>query len=220
MRYLTAILLVFTLAACRNNHSQKDDFNPMENAAPGCKNQAVIDSFQHALNREFADPATSPLDSSDLAAFHSLDFFPASPKYHIWARFVSTPGEKPFGMRTTTNRLPVYVKYGEAYFTLDGIRCKLNIYQNQELIKKEEYKDYLFIPFLDKTSGKESYGGGRYLDLRIPRGDSILLDFNLAYNPYCAYSHKWSCPIPPYENTLKVPVKAGVKAWKKNKRHP
>jgi len=116
-------------------------------------------------------------------------------------------------MKTTTDRLPVYVKYGEAYFVLDGVQCKLNIYQNQELIKLEKYRDYLFIPYLDETSGKESYGGGKYLDLRIPKGDSILIDFNKAYNPYCAYNHHYSCPIPPYENRLNVAVEAGVKAY-------
>jgi uncharacterized protein (DUF1684 family) len=172
-----------------------------------------IKAWQDTLNAEFHDPVESPLKPMDFNAFKSLDFYKIDPKYHIWARFIRTPGLKPFGMKTTTDRLPVYVKYGEAYFTVDGVKCKLNIYQNQELIKREGYEDYLFIPFLDKTSGKESYGGGRYLDLRIPHGDSILIDFNKAYNPYCAYNHDYSCPIPPYENTLKVEIRAGVKKF-------
>ena len=79
------------------------------------------------------------------------------------------------------------------------------------LRKKKEYKDYLFIPFRDGTSRMETYGGGRYLDLRIPKGKTILVDFNLAYNPYCAYSHRYSCPIPPEINTLNVRILAGEK---------
>jgi uncharacterized protein (DUF1684 family) len=79
------------------------------------------------------------------------------------------------------------------------------------LKKQKEYKKYLFIPFRDLTSGKESYGGGRYIDTEIPAGETLILDFNRAYNPYCAYSHRYSCPIPPEENTLKVEIRAGEK---------
>ena len=172
-----------------------------------------IKAWQDTINLEFKDTAESPLTKEDYKIFEGLDFFAINPKYRIMAHFVSTPEELPFGMKTTTERLPIYVKYGEAYFMLDGVKCKLNIYQNQELIKREEYRDYLFIPYLDETSGKESYGGGKYLDLRIPSGDSIMIDFNKAYNPYCAYNHHYSCPIPPYENSMKVAVKAGVKAY-------
>jgi len=172
-----------------------------------------IQAWQDTLNLEFKDTTESPLTKENYEIFHGLDFYKIDPKYRIVARFIRTPDEQPFGMKTTTDRLPVYVKYGEAYFVLDGEKCRLNVYQNQELIKLEQYRDYLFIPYLDKTSGKESYGGGKYLDLRIPAGDSLVIDFNKAYNPYCAYNHRYSCPIPPYENTLNVEVKAGVKAY-------
>ena len=118
-------------------------------------------------------------------------------------------------MPTTTDRMPIYVKYGEAYFELEGQSFKLNIYQNQELITKAEYVDYLFIPFTDATNGETSYGGGRYLDLRIPTGKTITLNFNKSYNPYCAYNGKYSCPIPPSENDISVAILAGVKAYKK-----
>ena len=76
---------------------------------------------------------------------------------------------------------------------------------------RKDYKDYLFIPFRDVTSGKETFGGGRFLDARIPKNDTLLIDFNLNYNPYCAYSERYSCPIPPTENTLKVSILAGEK---------
>lgn len=172
-----------------------------------------IQAWQDTINLEFKDTTESPLTKENYKVFDGLEFYKIDPKYKILAKFIRTPEELPFGMKTTTDRLPVYVKYGEAYFVLDHTQCKLNIYQNQDLIKKEEYRDYLFIPYLDLTSGKGSYGGGKYLDLRIPHGDSILLDFNKAYNPYCAYNHRYSCPIPPYENTLKVEIRAGVKTY-------
>jgi uncharacterized protein (DUF1684 family) len=103
------------------------------------------------------------------------------------------------------------VKYGELAFSLNGKEFKLNIYQNLGLINKEGYEDYLFLPFLDETNGIESYGGGRYVDARIPEGATMIIDFNKAYNPYCAYNHKYSCPIPPKENHLDIKVLAGVR---------
>ena len=174
-----------------------------------------IVAFQKHLNSEYADPEESPLTSEDLKKFKELDFFDIDTSYVIEAEFVRTPYESPFAMPTTTDRMPVYVKYGEAYFELEGRSFKLNIYQNQELMKSAEYADYLFIPFTDKTNGEISYGGGRYLDLRIPNGNTITLNFNKAYNPYCAYNGKYSCPIPPSENDLSVAVPVGVKVYKK-----
>jgi uncharacterized protein (DUF1684 family) len=131
----------------------------------------------------------------------------------IEARFVRTPNEKVFEMKTSTTRKPLYIKFGEAHFKIDGKDLVLNIYQNIELSKKKEYVDYLFLPFSDLTCGKESYIGGRYIDLKIPTSDTILIDFNTAYNPYCAYNHKYSCPIVPLENDLPVAINAGVKKF-------
>lgn len=173
-----------------------------------------IIAFQKHLNSEFANPEESPLTSEDIVKFETLEFFKIDTTFVIEAEFVRTPYESTFSMPTTTDRLPIYVKYGEAYFELEGQSFKLNIYQNQELITKPEYVDYLFIPFTDATNGETSYGGGRYLDLRIPTGKTITLDFNKAYNPYCAYNGKYSCPIPPSENNIAVAIEAGVKAYK------
>ncbi len=174
-----------------------------------------IKDFQQKLNLEYADIKTSPLTKEDAIRFSSLEFFPIDKKYYVKAFFKRTPNEKLFDMLTTTSRLAKYVKYGEATFNLEGKKQKLAIYQSLSLKEKPEYKDYLFLPFTDKTSGKESYAGGRYIDLKIPKGDSIIIDFNKAYNPYCAYNHKYSCPIPPKGNYLDVAVKAGVKKYKK-----
>jgi uncharacterized protein (DUF1684 family) len=173
----------------------------------------AVEEFQKDLNVEFADAKTSPLLPEDLADFKSLDFYPINENAFVVAQFIRTEDEKPFEMPTTGARRPMYVKYGEARFQLEGKEFKLNIFRNIELSKKEEYKDDLFLPFSDLTSGKESYIGGKYIDLKIPIGDMIVIDFNLSYNPYCAYNHKYSCPKVPLENDLNIEIKAGVKKF-------
>ncbi len=171
------------------------------------------EAYQQQLNKEYADPAESPLTKNDLKTFKSLDFYPIAMAYCVEAKFVRTYGEKPFEMPTTTTRKPMYVKFGEVYFTINGTECKLDVFQNIDLVKKEEYKNHLFLPFTDYTSGNGSYGGGRYIDLQQPEGDTITIDFNTAYNPYCAYNHDYSCPIPPAQNDIKTEVRAGVKEY-------
>jgi uncharacterized protein (DUF1684 family) len=172
-----------------------------------------VEKFQKKINTEYADIKTSPLTLADLAIFKSLDFYPINETFFVTATFVRTEKEKPFGMKTSTERTPSYVKYGEVHFIIEGQPLKLNVYRNMELSKKKEFKEYLFLPFSDLTSGNESYIGGKYIDLKIPKGNSIAIDFNTSYNPYCAYNHKYSCPIVPLENDLNIEIKAGVKKF-------
>jgi uncharacterized protein (DUF1684 family) len=174
---------------------------------------AAVEKFQNELNAEYADAKTSPLLPEDLKTFQTLDFYPANEKFYVVAKFIRTENEQPFEMKTSTDRKPVYVKYGEAHFSIDGQAFQLNIYRNIELSKKEQYKDYLFLPFSDLTCGNESYIGGKYIDMKIPQGDTIVIDFNTSYDPYCAYSHKYSCPKVPLENDLKIAIRAGVKKF-------
>lgn len=188
----------------------------------GCKaQQTQIDSlgfadvlaFQAKINSEFANREESPLTEKDFENFKTLQFFPVDLKYRIMAKFIPIENALPFEMTTTTDRKPMYRAYGNLIFEVDGIACRLTVYQNLDLMKKEEYKNYLFIPFTDLTNSTETYGGGRYLDLELPLNEDVLLDFNKAYNPYCAYNYKYSCPIPPMENDLNVFIKAGVKRF-------
>jgi len=196
------IILILFLGSITNTFAQSSD------------KIKSIEEFQFQINADFKNPDESPLSVKDLKNFKGLEFFDIDTSFILTAQFVRTPAEAPFAMPTTTDRKPVYVKYGEVYFQLKAKTIKLNIYQNQELIKKPEYVDYLFLPFTDKTNGETTYSGGRYLDIRIPEGDSIILNFNKAYNPYCAYNHTYSCPIPPSENNLPVSIPAGVKVYK------
>lgn len=173
----------------------------------------AVEKFQKEINTEYADVKTSPLMADDLATFDTLDFYPINEKFFVTATFVRTEKEKPFGMKTSTERTPTYIKYGEVHFTIDGQALKLNVYRNIELSKKKEFKEYLFLPFSDLSSGNESYIGGKYIDLKIPKGNTIAIDFNTSYNPYCAYNHKYSCPIVPLENDLNIEIRAGVKKF-------
>ena len=173
----------------------------------------AVQEFQKKINGEYANPKESPLMAADLAKFTSLEFFPINEKAFVVAKFTRTKKEKPFKMKTSTSRTPVYIKYGELTFTLEGKELKLNVYRDIELSKRPGFKNHLFLPFSDVTSGKESYIGGRYIDLKIPKGDTIAIDFNTAYNPYCAYNYKYSCPLVPLENDLAIEVRAGVKTF-------
>ncbi len=177
-----------------------------------------IKDFQYELNTSYANSSTSPLTSEDIKTFKALDFFNINENFKVKATLKLTPNEPIFEMQTTTERVPLYRKYAIAYFSIDGKNFELSLYQNQEHLTSMEYGHLLFLPFNDTTNGKTSYGGGRFIDIEIPEkgNSSIIIDFNKAYNPYCAYNHKYSCPIPPKENTLNISIEAGVKAFKKH----
>jgi len=198
-------IVIFLMFACKQNRSTTNFKNY----------HSEIKNYQYRLNLEFSNKSTSPLTKEGFKKFTSLDFFPIDSSYKVKAKFIRTPNEKPFEMPTTKSRKAIEVKYGELHFTLHGLPLKLNVYQSQELKLKPEYKDYLFLPFTDLSNGKETYHGGRYIDLKLPVGDTLIIDFNKAYNPYCAYSDRYSCPIPPKENNLTIKILAGVKAYKK-----
>lgn len=198
--------LLFLIVLCLGAISCAQDKKPLKGETP----------YQRDQNAKFKDVTESPLKDKDRKMFTGLDFFKVDSSYVVTAVFKRTPNETSFKMKTTTNRTPEYVKYGELNFTLKGKNFKLDIYQNLELINAEGFEDYLFLPFLDETNGLETYGGGRYLDARIPQGESMVLNFNEAYNPYCAYNEKYSCPVVPRQNYLRVRVEAGVKVFKKH----
>lgn len=171
-----------------------------------------INEFRTEKDNYFKDPETSPLKPNEITAFKGIEYFSIDLKYRVKASFKKYDRMKLFYMKTTTDRLPKYGRYGELTFKLEGKEYKLQVYQNQSLMETTEYENYLFIPFTDLTSGDISYGGGRYFDMDIPTGNEVILDFNKTYNPYCAYNSKYSCPVPPRENNLNVEILAGVKA--------
>ena len=192
MKYLLLILLI---SVCHKNRQEIIQTNT---------------EFRAGMNAEFNDPEETPLLEEDLATFTELPFFEIDTAFYIIAKFERAVDAEAFEMKTTTDRKPIYKLFGVATFKIKGEEFKLQIFQNQKLIENEEYKNYLFLPFTDLTGGEECYAGGRFIDLQIPEGDKIVIDFNKAYNPLCAYNHKYSCPIPPAENFLNVRIAAGV----------
>ena len=174
--------------------------------------------YQQKLNASYKDASTSPLKTSDLKNFKGLDFFPIDSSFIVIAELKRTENAPIFEMATTTDRKPLYKEFGILKFTLNRKNHELTIYQSQDDSKDEKYKNYLFLPFTDDTSGNESYGGGRYMDVMttdIKKDNTILLNFNNTYNPYCAYNDKYSCPLTPKKNHLNIEINAGVKTFKK-----
>ena len=169
--------------------------------------------WQKEMNAEYKDASTSPLKKKDRSDFKSLDFFKFDSTYVVTATLKRTPNTEWFKMKTTTSRESEERIFGILTFQLKEKTFSLNVYQGKELMKDEDFKDYLFLPFLDNTNGDTTYGGGRNIDLRIPEGDTIEIDFNKAYNPYCAYNERYSCPIVPRENYLDTKIEAGVKKF-------
>mgnify|MGYP001954435609 CR=1 FL=1 len=175
-------------------------------------------AYQQKLNASYKDASTSPLKKKDLKDFKGLDFFPVDSGFVVKAKLTKIDNAPVFEMATTTDRKPLYKEYGLLNFTIKGTNCVLTIYQSQDDLRDEKYRDYLFLAFTDDTSGEESYGGGRYMDVMISdisENNTIVLNFNNTYNPYCAYNDEYSCPLTPRKNHLDIAIKAGVKNFKK-----
>ncbi len=182
------------------------------NAQTEKENIASIKKFQKELNSEYLNPKETPLRGDNLKNFKQHPFFPINLKYRVTAKFVKTENPIPFELPTSSGKFKQYQEYGKATFELDGKSLTLTLYQSLDLMKMKKYKDYLFLPFRDETNEKETYGGGKYMDLKIPSGKEIVLDFNQSYQPFCAYNaFDYNCPIVPEENKLPIRIEAGVK---------
>lgn len=166
--------------------------------------------FRSDLNRAYADLEESPLAEEDIPNFKGHEFFDFNDTFRVQARFIKIADPDSFEMNTSSGKLKMYSQYARLEFDINGKTYELYAYQSHRLRTMDEYQDYLFLPFKDFTNGLSSYGGGRYIDLRIPEEETILLDFNQSYNPYCAYRDGYSCPIPPEENHLELKVNAGI----------
>ncbi len=139
-------------------------------------------------------------------AYQGLNYYKPDPAYRVIAEFEPVNVETPVILATSDGKSVEYFKYGYAHFDLNGRGNKLLILK--QIISGEEY---LFIPFADSTSGDDTYGGGRYLEIEISSDNTVIIDFNLAYNPYCAYAAEYSCPLPPVDNYLAIAITAGEK---------
>lgn len=175
--------------------------------------EELIQLERDSINHVFGDPEQSILTNEDVAVFSGVHFYAIDDGFKVEAKFKKKLFKKKFKMQTSTKRTPLYRPYGKLKFELNGKKHQLTLYQNMEPRVIESGVVYLFLPFTDLTSGEESYGGGRYLDFTLEEIKKPVIDFNLCYNPYCAYNYKYSCPIPPLENFLDAEIRAGVKKW-------
>lgn len=162
----------------------------------------------------FKSEELSPLTAEDREQFERLPYYKPKAKFRITARIKRTLDAKPFEMITTTERRPLYIEYGKAEFELKGNRFSIPIYKNLEYTRNPLYRNRLFFPFTDRSNRGKTYGGGRYIEVIAEEGDMAVIDFNKAYNPYCAYNAKYSCPVVPKSNNLNIKVNAGVKKHK------
>jgi uncharacterized protein len=176
------------------------------------RNENIV--YRKKVNEEFKDTTETPLTKAGLKVFKKVSYFPIKTKYHIVAKLTLTPDEKPFEMPRSKGNTGTYRKYGVATFVLNGKKCSLSVYQYMKLINDEQYKNDLFLPFKDLSNGKQTYEGGRFLELKISGENELIIDFNQAFNPLCCYHNpKFSCPIPPEENHLKIKILAGEKKY-------
>lgn len=189
-------LIIFTVGLLATAQTEKKDL-----------------AFKEKLNHQYAHKDSSPLKSNDRRFFKELPFYEWKKEYVVIASLTLTPESPLFTIETNTDRNPLYQQYAIATFLLNGKKEQLRIYQSQESKFSFDYKDYLFLPFKDLTNGNDTYEAGRYIDVYISdiNSNQLIIDFNKAYNPYCAYNNKYSCPIPPKENHLDIEILAGVK---------
>ncbi|EAY27168.1 DUF1684 domain-containing protein [Microscilla marina] len=204
------LLFVFTLLLSFQVYSQaQGDFNPK-------KYKKTIKCERKTKDKEMKKG--EQLSKVDRRKFKRLKYYKVDITYRVLAKMKLTPNTDFFDMVTSSGQKQKYRQYGILHFELQGKKLTLPVYQSRRLMRLPQYKTHLFMPFTDLTNGKYIYDAGRYLDLRIPPQNTsgFIIDFNKAYNPYCAYNPSYSCPIPPPANHLNMAIKAGEKKFKKH----
>lgn len=165
---------------------------------------SAIESMRRDKDRAFRDEAWSPIE--DRLGFRGLLYYPVEPALRLRTRLVRHERPTTLTLPTSDGQARAYRNVGHFEVVIEGQPVRIQAYQMAA-------SESLFVPFRDTTSGKETYGAGRYLDVHLEAGDAADVDLNLAYNPYCAYNDAFSCPFPPPENWLQVPVRAGERAY-------
>lgn len=211
-KMMVALMVCGTLAACNQQGDTANKAAQATEAKNPIVGNTVTDAatYQKELRAFYENPETSPLSAEDKKQFKGITFFPMTEKYVAQAKYSPVENGKVIDFPTSAKKIKQYRELGTAAFTIDNKPQVLTLYVPAETISGSE--DLVFVPFRDATSGMTSYGAGRYLELSMKdlAKDPLILDFNRAYNPYCAYSGDYNCPIPPDNNTLTVKIEAGV----------
>jgi uncharacterized protein (DUF1684 family) len=163
-----------------------------------------LEKFRAEKDDFFAHHPQSPLTADQKRTFSGLRYFDEDPALRLEVTVESFPERQQIEVQTSTGDVRVYTRYGRFKFAVDGQEAQLTLYETEH---------GFFLPFVDLLAGTETYPAGRYLEPEPLQGDYFLVDFNVAYNPYCAYNDVWSCPLTPFENRLKVPIRAGEKMF-------
>lgn len=163
-----------------------------------------LQNFRKSKDEFFAHDPQSPLTRQQKRAFQGLDYFPEAPELRLVLDLERIAEQDTIQMQTSTGDIQEYIRYAKIRFSIDGQPAELTIYADP---------NGFFLPFVDSQAGVETYPAGRYLEPEVLPDGKLLVDFNLAYNPYCAYNDLWSCPLTPFENRLKLPVRAGEKMY-------
>jgi uncharacterized protein (DUF1684 family) len=163
-----------------------------------------LTDFRREKDEFFGYHPQSPLTPEQKHRFTGLQYFPENETLRLEVQAEPLFDQQPMQMQTSTGGVQTYVRHARFKFAVDGQEAELTIYQNE---------NGYFLPFVDSLAAQETYPAGRYLEPESLPGNRFLVDFNLAYNPYCAYNEMWSCPITPAENRLKVPIRAGEKLF-------
>jgi uncharacterized protein len=180
----------------------------------------ALNNMRREKDDYFGSEPDSPIPAEEQADFAGLKYYPPNLAYRVQAQVVPFDNPETVQMATTTGHVRSQLRYAELRFSVNGQDLRLTGYLDPHYAEHHHGHDHgveLFIPFRDATSGKETYGAGRYLETQVENGDGgaqvATLDFNIAYSPYCAYNEAYSCPLPPAENTLRAPIEAGEKTY-------
>ena len=164
-----------------------------------------LERFRREKDEFFARQPQSPIPAGERAGFKGLLYFPENPELDLIVRVDEFPAKEEVEFQTSSGDVQHFRRFGKIKFSVNGVEVGLTIYDGEH---------GFFLPFVDSQAGKETYGAGRYLEPE-PLGDGrIRVDFNRAYNPFCAYNENYSCPLTPFENRLNVPIEAGEKNYK------
>ncbi len=151
----------------------------------------------------------TPIKASDMELFAGLSYYPVDKSFVFETVLRRLPVPEEVTIATSKDRPRIMLHLGALPFMVGAQQCELQVYAP----KDTSDGNYWFVPFIDPTNGEETYGGGRYIDIDDIASDTVFLDFNYAYNPYCAYNERYDCPIPPVENVLPVPIRAGERNY-------
>ena len=206
VKHLFLSLLWLIAISCQDKRYHSDLNQINSDTVP--ENLKTVYEWQKNKNAYFQDPNTSPLRPKEKKKFNGLDFFTPNSKYQVNAFFRESVTKDTIQMKTNTGSVTSEIRYGNLFFELNNRQYVLPVYRE---VGAED--DYVFLPFTDLTNGDLTYGGGRYLDFTFPLKETVLIDFNKAYNPYCAYNPKYSCPLVPSVNHLDIAIIAGEKSF-------